>query len=160
MNIRYRPLLQSLENSPLIIRDYVSQIPESDLDIKRGPDCWTLREHIVHLEYVQDIMYQRIETIKNEEKPVIRPYFPEQDRLDTSKTPDIDITLQSFIDKRNRQITLIHSLSEKDWLKEARHDEYRRYTIPLFLHHILWHDQWHMYRLEELWLTRDEFFRG
>lgn len=31
------------------------------------------------------------------------------------------------------------------------------YTPEIMLGHLVMHDQLHMYRIEELWLTRDEF---
>ena len=44
-----------------------------------------------------------------------------------------------------------------DWEKTATHPEYEQYSLIILARHILMHDHWHMYRMEELWLTRDEY---
>ena len=43
------------------------------------------------------------------------------------------------------------------WTRKAKHKEYIEYTPYIMLRHILMHDHFHMYRIEELWLTTDEF---
>ena len=43
------------------------------------------------------------------------------------------------------------------WQKTATHPEYAQYSFYILVRHILMHDHWHMYRMEELWLTRDEY---
>lgn len=150
-------LIETLKSSPEIISNYIALIPEEDLDIKRGKDFWTVREHVIHLEYTQDILIHRIDIFKNEEKPVIKPYFPENDKIDSNKFNTIKEVLNSFKSKRNRQIELISQLKDSDLKKEGMHDEYKRYNAEILLHHILFHDYWHIYRIEELWLTKDEY---
>ena len=52
---------------------------------------------------------------------------------------------------------LLSQLDDLDLVKEAKHDEYKKYNIEIKLNHMLFHDYWHIYRIEELWLTKDEY---
>ena len=156
MNDNLNILIKTLNNTPEIISNYVLTIPESDLEIKRGKDFWTIKEHIIHLEYVQDILHERILLFKNEELPIVKPYFPKNEKIN-NKFKNINEILNSYKLKRNKQLELLRQLDDSDLVKEAKHDEYKKYNIEIILNHILFHDYWHMYRIEELWLTKDEY---
>ncbi len=134
----------------------ILNILDSQLKGWKQDDFWTIKEHIIHLDYVQDIIFERIYKFKNEESPVITPYFPENNKIDNNKFNTINDILNSYKSKRNKQIELIKELKDSDINKEAKHDQYKKYNIELILNHLLFHDYWHMYRIEELWLTKDE----
>ncbi|MEJ2663973.1 MAG: hypothetical protein P8107_08005 [Spirochaetia bacterium] len=63
-----------------------------------------------------------------------------------------------YFDLRTKQIALAQSLTPAELSRQARHPEYEEYSIVVLLHHMVFHEYWHMYRVEELWLTRDEYF--
>jgi hypothetical protein len=65
--------------------------------------------------------------------------------------------LAAFSAGRNDQIAELEKATPDDWEKVATHPEYTHYTLYILARHILMHDHWHMYRMEELWLTRDEY---
>lgn len=157
MKEKLNTLITVLKNTPLIISNYIQQIPENDLPIKKGADFWTIKKHLLHLEYVQNILHERILKFKNDQFPKITPYFPENDEIVENKFNNINEIIDSYKSKRNKQIKLIDVLDEKDFLKEAVHNEYKKYNIEIILNHIIFHDYWHMYRIEELWLTKDEY---
>ncbi len=52
---------------------------------------------------------------------------------------------------------LLSKLDKSVWEKTATHPEYEHYSLYILARHILIHDHWHMYRMEELWLTRDDY---
>ena len=54
---------------------------------------------------------------------------------------------------------LIRSADKSIWIKEAEHPEYHIYTPYIMLRHRLMHDHFHMYRIEELWLTNEEYLK-
>ena len=151
--------MQTFAGLPDIIGEYVLQIPEERRILRRGEDggTWTIEEHLFHLADVQPMLLGRMRKILSEENPVIEPYFPENGNGD-SRWKSIDEALESFRSLRREQCLLIGSASEEDLLREAVHGEYERYTIPLILSHMIFHEYWHMYRIEEIWLTRDGYF--
>ena len=58
---------------------------------------------------------------------------------------------------RRKTVELARTLSPEDWRKEATQPEYEYYTAKILLRHMLMHDNLHMYRIEQLWLTREVF---
>ncbi|MDA1119365.1 MAG: hypothetical protein O2887_02525 [Bacteroidetes bacterium] len=45
------------------------------------------------------------------------------------------------------------------WSKTAVHPEFNKYSHYILLRHAMMHDHFHMYRIEELWLTKDEYLK-
>lgn len=158
MNFNKEKLLVSFKDLPEIIEDYVKNIPEDILDVKRNEQTWTIREHINHIVDVQEMLYGRILKIKEEEKPIIIPYFPEDELAAAQKYSTLAIAFEKYKEMREKQIALIRRLTEEDFQKEAKHGEYINYSIPIILNHMIFHEYWHMYRIEEIWLTKEEFF--
>ncbi len=151
-------LLLSLEESIEIVAEFIHTIPESEVNIKRRPDFWTIRHHVYHLADVQTLLYNRLQRFKNEANPVITPYIPEKDEAKRPGYGSVAEALAAFQDLRRKQIDLIKSFGRADFIKEGNHPQYKKYTALILIRHILLHDYWHLYRIEELWLTRDEFF--
>ncbi|MDP4180089.1 MAG: DinB family protein [Bacillota bacterium] len=152
-------LLNTFQSMPDNVSEYIKNIPCDLLDRKRTEDSWTIREHIYHIVSVQEMLYLRILNIKNEENPVITPYFPENEKDIVTRYDSISEALGWYKECRQKQSLLINQLSESDLEKEAKHDEYILYNIPIMINHMIFHEYWHLYRIEELWLTRDESFK-
>jgi hypothetical protein len=64
---------------------------------------------------------------------------------------------EAFNQYREKQVSLLETADDITWQKTGRHPEYTLYSLYILARHILMHDHWHMYRMEELWLTRDEY---
>ncbi len=151
-------LLKTFKDLPEITETYFKNIPEDLLDRKRSETAWTIREHLYHIVNTQEMLYERILKIKAEESPVVTPYFPENELDTVSRYESITKAFKHYKEIREKQISLINQLTETDYEKEAKHGEYIRYNIPIIINHMIFHEYWHMYRIEELWLTRDEYF--
>ncbi|HQE57957.1 MAG TPA: DinB family protein [Spirochaetota bacterium] len=152
--------LITLKNIPDITNSFISQINDSDFDRKINTESWTIREHLYHICGVQKMLLERIETIKNNIDPVIEPYFPQNDNSIGSKYNSISAALTEYKTYRNQQIEIIESCSEEELRREALHKEYKKYSIPIIVTHMIFHEYWHMYRVEELFLTRDDFINN
>ena len=152
-------LLFSLSAAPTVAAAFVRSIPETDLGARRRPGAWTVQEHVSHLAQVQGMLLRRLERFKQEERPVITPYQPVSPGEETpsEKLFGIDEALVELTYRRSRQIAVAESMPDERWDLEGEHPEYTRYTARILLRHILMHDYWHLYRVEELWLARDEF---
>ena len=158
MIIDNEKLLATLKDLPEIIETYFRNIPEDILDKKRNETSWTIREHLYHIADVQEMLYARILKIRNEENPIITPYFPENESKQVSQYESVHKALTHYKAIREKQILLINQLTESDFAKDAKHNEYMKYNIPIIINHMIFHEYWHMYRIEEIWLTRDEYF--
>lgn len=150
-------VLEALRRSPKILSQFVITIPESKLDLRRGEGFWTVAEHVSHLAQVQPMLLQRVERFLNEEHPVFVPYLPGKDEPDTPARMSLTAALDQFADFRTRQLQLLEGADDAAWKKTATHPEYEAYSLYILARHVLMHDHWHMYRMEELWLTKDAY---
>ncbi len=158
MNQDISNLILSLKNSPYIIQDFLAQIPDDKLDIIRDKDAWSIRQHLYHMAGGQEMLCERILLIKNDANPKITPYIPTKEAEEKRKFNSIKDAMSRYIEMREKQISIIESLSSGELLKKAEHPEYKEYSITILLNHILFHDYWHMYRIEEILLLKDEYF--
>ena len=154
----HQALINGLKLGPPILEDFVLGIPEQRLHRKRGEGFWSLYEHVEHLALTQLMLYKRLELFVKEDHPEFMPYFPEdkEDKQEKKTKPIIDI-LSTYRRWRDKQIQLIESGDDALWEKTAIHPEYEQYGFKILVRHILLHDSFHLYRMEELWLTRDDY---
>lgn len=152
-------LLEGLSRAPGILSEFVKSIPEERLDLRRGKDFWTIAEHVSHLAEVQPMLLDRFERFINEEHPEFVPYIPgdAEDEPDTPARLTIADALDQFALYRDKQLTVLKSADDRIWQRNATHPEFNQYSFTILARHLLMHDYWHMYRMEELWLTKDNY---
>ncbi len=152
-------IVDGLKQSPKILAGLVKAIPEDRLDVRRGEGFWTIAEQVSHLSEVQPMLLGRFQRFLEENHPEFIPFIPSSGD-DGPKTPprlDIIVALSQFEDYRERQLKLLEELDIDAWQKTGSHPEYELYSLSILARHVLMHDYWHMYRIEELWLTRDTY---
>jgi hypothetical protein len=154
-----RDQLEALRRTPKILFEFVKTIPPDKLDLRRGEGFWTIAEHVSHLAQVQPMMLNRFERFMNEDHPEFVPYIPGKSDEEPDNPPQMDIAsaLDQFAEYRNKQLLLLESADDVSWEKTATHPEYETYSLYILTRHVLMHDYWHMFRMEELWLTRDAY---
>ncbi len=154
-----RDLLKALSQTPKILSEFVQSIPEEKLDLRRGEGFWTVAEHISHLAQVQAMLLKRFERFMNEDHPEFVPYIPGKanEEPDTPPRMATASALDQFARYRDKQLLLLENADDITWKKTATHPEYEAYSLYILTRHVLMHDYWHMYRMEELWLTRDAY---
>ena len=152
-------LLSGLRGTPRILSKFVATIPANKLDLRRGEGFWTIAEHVSHLAQVQPMLLKRFERFMDEERPEFVPFLPSgnQEEPDTPTRMDMASALEQFARYRTRQLHLLHLADSLTWKKTATHPEYDSYSLYILTRHLLMHDHWHMYRMEELWLTKDAY---
>ena len=150
-------ILESLRRVPAILRGLVRALPPARLHERRSPDFWTIAEHAAHLAEVQPMLLERVQRMLREERPVFTPFFPDKEDAPGRASIDVEAVLDDFLQRRLELLALLDKAGPDAWLRRAEHPEYERYGLHILARHILMHDHWHMYRMEELGLTRDEF---
>lgn len=152
-------LIDGLKRSPAILTEFVMRIPENKLDLRRGDGFWTIAEHVSHLAQVQPMLLDRINRFISEAHPEFIPYIPgeDEDDPDTPERMEMAAALDQFASIRKDQCRVLEDAADEIWRREGSHPEYERYSLYILVRHLLMHDHWHMYRIEELWLTRDAF---
>jgi uncharacterized damage-inducible protein DinB len=152
-------LLDALGRVPTILSAFMADIPSDQLDRRRGNGFWTISEHLSHLAQVQPMLLERIQRFLDEDHPEFVPFIPRDDQgeLDTTECMAVEAALAQFSAERKRQLNRIERADEQTWERQATHPEYDQYGFHVLVRHILMHDYWHMYRMEELWLTKTPF---
>ena len=145
-------LLQGLSLSPGILKAFVESIPQDKLDLRRGEGFWTIAEHVSHLAGVQQMLLGRFQRFIKEDHPVFVPYIPGKNEEEPDTPPAMEMS-----GYRNDQLSLLQKADERVWQRTAEHPEYDLYSLYILARHTLIHDHWHMYRMEELWLTKDAY---
>jgi hypothetical protein len=155
------PIARNLENAPDILERLLADIPEGRLKQVRQPGKWSAHSHACHLAVAQPMLLQRFRRFEEEAEPVFKPYFPDKEAGDEALLGmDLAASLASFRDRRRELMERVSKKDDPFWDKPAIHPEYDQYTPLIMIRHIMMHDYLHMYRIEELWLTRSEFLPG
>ena len=153
-----KELLEALNLSGKILDELVASIPQELYEVRRRQNFWTIAEQVDHLANVQPMLLERIKKFQQEDSPHFVPYIPkDEDGKKDSRKVDIKNALKKFKSWRTKQIELLKSIDHNTWKKSATHPEYQRYSLHILVRHMLMHDYWHMYRIEELWITKDEY---
>lgn len=158
-----RAILYCLAESPCILKSLIAGIPEELLKIRRIPNKWSIHEHACHLAEVQPMLLERLKRFKQEDEPDFQPYVPGATVTNEHLIRmNLGEQLQKFEEFRKEQILFFRSSFVKiveyaGLEKPGKHQEYSLYTPHILMRHILMHDHLHMYRIEEMWLTKDEY---
>jgi uncharacterized damage-inducible protein DinB len=152
-------LLAGLGRSPRILQEFVKTIPQNSLDVRRGEGFWTIAEHVGHLAQVQPMLLDRFNRFMDEDHPEFIPFIPDKKESQSAAPGRIDIAaaLRQFAEYRHKQLAVLEKADDQVWQRTASHPEYERYSLYILTRHVLMHDHWHMYRMEELWLTKDAY---
>jgi len=152
-------LLQALRQTPKILQAFVKTIPKNKLALRRGEGFWTIAEHVSHLAEVQPMLLERFQRFIDEECPEFIPFVPDKVGEESAAPACLSIAdaLQQFELYRQKQRMLLENAGDSIWQRTAKHPEYEAYSFYILARHVLMHDYWHMYRMEELWLTKDAY---
>ena len=152
--------LEILARAPDLLEELLSEIPTKILKERRIFGKWSIHEHAVHLPEAQEMIIKRFNRFKKEKNPVFQPYLP-GNTVSDDYLIDLDLTtsLDKFRKGRKEMVSLLKTFSQDDWNNEGRHPEYKMINARLWIRHVLMHDHFHMYRIEELWLTTEKYLR-
>jgi len=143
----------SLANNAEILRDFVEKMSPDEIHA-RIKDYWTIYQHVEHLAESQKVLLRRMNLFLSEARPVIKPYAPNGDAA-PAKRP-IEFHLDEFEKLRNQQVVLIKDAGDEVWKKSGEHPEFKKYSFDILIRHALMHDGFHMWRMEELWIKKDD----
>jgi hypothetical protein len=116
---------------------------------------WTVKEHVKHLLMTQFLLKKRIQLFIENEHPEITPYNPEKDEIDSSG--DIYDYIDRFCALREEQLELLRSAPEAVFDRAGSHPGYEKYSFLILVRHIAMHDQFHLYRIEDLGLAKPDY---
>ncbi len=152
----HRDVVEALERAPLLIVPMVREVPQALRKRRPAPGKWSAHEHACHLAAAQPIFLERLELMRTENHPTIRPYIPEQEHSpDALLQVDLDEALERFRRERAELVSRLRRLEPAAWGRTAEHPEYSHYSIFIMCRHVVLHDMLHGYRIEESLLKRE-----
>jgi uncharacterized damage-inducible protein DinB len=149
-------VIDALTRAPDVVVPLVREVPVANLKRRPAPRRWSAHEHACHLAHVHALFFDRLELMLSEPAPLIAGYQPgEQDDDEMLLRMDLDESIARYVADRARLVARLRDLSDDDWARSARHDEYRVYSVFIMFRHAALHDFLHAYRIEELLLRPD-----
>jgi hypothetical protein len=131
--------LRALTEAPEAITDAVRSAPAVE------HSGWSPSEVAIHLADTEVVTGWRVRQILAEREPEIQPY--DQDKWVAALhygARDVNLSLEAFAAARRANIEVLRLLSDDDWERAYRHQEYGRLTLRQKIRHISDHDLTHL----------------
>ncbi len=149
-------LIVALEKAPLVIIPMVREVPEHIVKRRPSPAKWSAYEHACHLSQSDKLFRDRLDMILSTPEPFIRSVEPTPDEEAGSYFDvDLDESLERYVRERTTLVTRLRELSSEEWQKTAVHEAFDHYSVFIMFRHVLNHEMFHAYRIEELLLKND-----
>jgi hypothetical protein len=149
-------IIEALARAPEVVVPLVREVPTTILKRRPAPSRWSAHEHACHLAHVHALFLERLELLLHDPEPLVRGYQPDaHDADDMLLRKDLEASLARNVADPARLVARLRALSDADWARTARHDEYRTYSVFIMFRHLALHDFLHGYRIEELLLRPD-----
>jgi hypothetical protein len=151
----HKDMFQVLELNKSVLKQFFGVMTEAEVH-KRIRSYWTIGEHLSHLVDSQAVTVKRIELIYEQDAPRIVPFTPNDDDVKNAKKASTAELLETFCQRRDAQLKLLKKAKAADWAKTVTHPEYYRYSLEILVRHNLLHDAFHMARMEQLWIMKED----
>ena len=149
-------VIATLQSAPRIIIGLVREMPPQNLKRRPSPTKWSAHEHACHISTADTAYLSRLELMLSDPKPYIKSMLPSADEEAGSLlNTDLDEALDLYARERARLVERLNELSEGEWKRTAKHEEYSHYSVYIMFRNLLLHEMLHAYRIEELMLKKD-----
>jgi uncharacterized damage-inducible protein DinB len=149
-------LIATLQSAPRIIIGLIREVPPQYLKRRPGLNRWSAHEHACHISTADAVYLSRLELILSDPAPYIKPMLPSaEEKAGSLLNTDLEEALDLYARERARLVERLKELSERDWQRTARHEEYSHYSVYIMFRDLLLHEMLHAYRIEELMLKKE-----
>ena len=149
-------LIASLETAPGMIIGLIREVPPRNLKRRPAPDKWSAHEHACHISDGDAIFLERLELMLSHPKPKIKSMTPSPgEETGSLLSVDLDEALGRYVQERARVVKRLNELSEEDWQRIAEHEAFSHYSVHIMFRHLLMHEMFHAYRIDQLMLKKD-----
>jgi len=147
-------ILSALRLTPDLLRELLHEFDGVDFKIKPEKNKWSVHEHATHIAIGERFGFHiRMQQFLNEEFPEIQPLSGASFPADFFLKINLSDALNEFLKNRDKTVELAMVFPEHLWNKKASHPEYKKYTPFIMLRHLLMHDLYHLYKIEDLLLS-------
>ena len=148
--------ISALETAPGVIVPLIREVPPQILKRRPSPTKWSAYEHACHLSQSDAPFFARLDLILSTPAPFIKSIenSPE-DEAGAMLDIDLDQSLERYVRERAALVKRLKKLSPDEWQKTAVHEAFDHYSVWIMFRHVLNHEMFHAYRIEELLLKKD-----
>ena len=149
-------LIAALENAPGVIIPLIRELPPEFLKRRPSPAKWSAHEHACHLSGSDEAFRARLDLMLSTSAPFISSIInsPEVES-GALLNVDLDEALDRYVRERASLVKRLKELSVEDWQRTAEHEAFSHYSVWIMFRHLLNHEMFHAYRIEELLLKKD-----
>ncbi len=149
-------LIAALENAPGVIIPLIREVPLEYLKRRPSPTKWSAYEHACHLSGSDEPFRARLDLMLTTPAPFIRSIINSpEDESGALLSIDLDEALDRYVRERASLVKRLKELSVEDWQRRAVHEAFSHYSVWIMFRHLLNHEMFHAYRIEELLLKKD-----
>ena len=135
--------IQTLRELPERLRAAVNGLEDAQLDTPYREEGWTVRQVVHHVADSHMNSYVRFKLALTEYEPTVKPY----DEAAWAMLPDnrmpVEVSLALAEGLHRRWVTLLESLTEKDFQKRFNHPERGLQDLATNLALYAWHSRHH-----------------
>jgi hypothetical protein len=141
---RYPALIAEVAAAPMLYRDAVRGLDDSQLDTPYRPEGWTVRQTVHHVADSHMNSYIRMRLALTESEPAIRRYDQRAwAELPDARTAPVELSLQLIESLHARWVRLLETLTEADFARSFRHPELGLVRLDTNLALYSWHGRHH-----------------
>ncbi|QSO52206.1 putative metal-dependent hydrolase [Alicyclobacillus curvatus] len=143
--------ITDVEMSPLLLRQAVTGLDESQLDTPYRPDGWTVRQVVHHLADTHLHTYTNFKHALTEDNPPIKPIdINAWAALPDSISGNIEMSLLMFQGIQSRWAMLLRSMSRQDFERTFEHPRGGPRNLGTILGVYAWHGKHHTAHITNL----------
>ena len=149
-------LIAALENAPGVIIPLIREAPPQFLKRRPSPTKWSAHEFVCHLSTFDVAFNGLLDLLLSASAHCIRSILnsPEVES-GALLSVDLDEALDRYVRERASLVKRLKELSVEDWQRTAEHEAFSHYSVWIMFRHLLNHEMFHSYRIEELLLKKD-----
>jgi len=141
---QYPGLIEEVAAAPVLYREAVRGLDDSQLDTPYRPGGWTVRQTVHHVADSHMNSCIRFRLALTEIEPTIRPYNQKTwAELADSLTAPVELSLQLIENLHARWVLLLKSMSHADFARTFRHPELGLMRLDTNLALYAWHGRHH-----------------
>ncbi len=149
-------LITALGSAPDLIIGLIREMPSKNIKRRPAPNKWSAHEHTCHIATGDKTFLKRLELMLSDPNPVIKSMAPSPDEKKGSLlSVDLDKALGRYVKERALVVERLKELSIEEWQQTAEHEAFSHYSVYIMFRHLLIHEMFHAYRIDELLLKKD-----
>lgn len=143
--------LDSLRRTPEKLTSIISGLTEEELNRVPPDGGWNIHNAVTHVRDAQGLLEFRLGLMLNENNPLLESRAVFEWAADEDiHPPDTQEIFDNFLNSRHQTLTKLERLSQEDWRRTGRHEEFGTVTIVQQASYFATHELSHFPQIQAL----------